>query len=153
MVLTSFEFMPRPVQLPLASQADLRHMMRLARENEWQFDRQHLQSFFRKPEHVLLLTDARQRIQFVSQGFSKMTGYSPEEALGKSPSFLQGTETSPETRQRIKTELMKTSLFKGDLLNYRKNGETYWCHVEIMPLRNSLQEVTHYMAFEWEVSN
>lgn len=153
MVLTSFEFMPRPAQLPLASQVDLRHVMRLARENEWQFDRQRIQSFLRKPEHVLLLTDAQQRIQFVSHGFSTMTGYAPEEALGRSPSFLQGTETSPETRQRIKTDLINSSLFEGDLLNYRKNGETYWCHVEILPLRNPLQEITHYMAFEWEVAN
>lgn len=151
--INSFEFMFRPAAMPIASQADIRHVLRLAREYGWQFDRQRLQTFLRNPVHVILLTDAQQRIQFVSQGFSRLTGYEPDEALGKSPAFLQGNETSPETKQRIKTDLRSRNLFKGDLLNYRKNGETYWCHVEILPLHDTTNTITHYMAFEWEVAS
>jgi PAS domain S-box-containing protein len=148
--LMSFEFMPRPVRLPLVSQPDFQQLMRLAHQQQWLFDYRRVADFLRNPQHALLVTDLREQIQFVNQGFVTMTGYERGEVLGRRPDFLQGTDTSSDTRQEVQNSLREQQPFDGSLINYRKNGDPYWCNIQITPLFTVNKELTHFMAFEWE---
>lgn len=148
--LMGFEFIPRPVRLPAASQPDFQQFMRLAHRQRWQFDYQRVVTFLRNPQHALLVTDLRENIQFVNQGFVSMTGYEREEVLGRRPDFLQGIDTSSDTRREVQDSLQAQQPFDGKLVNYRKNGDPYWCNIQITPLFTVDQEMTHFMAFEWE---
>ena len=118
-------------------------------EKEWRFDHELILS---KDYDALVLTDANQTIKWVNKGFSKMTGYPANYALGKQPKFLQGAGTKPEIRERIREKLCKTDIFSETVVNYRKNKEEYVCEITIIPLLNSRSNLTHFLAIEKEVA-
>jgi PAS domain S-box-containing protein len=64
-------------------------------------------------------------ITHVNAAFRKMTGYSAEEVVGKTPKILQGPKTSREVLNRLKAELKSGQSFFGRSVNYRKNGTEY----------------------------
>ena len=106
---------------------------------------------FQKDYDALILTDKKQKIVWVSGGFSNMTGYPKTFAIGKKPSFLQGQKTSLSVKKQIGFELKNNNTFNGSILNYKKNGSIYNCQISISPLYNSKQEVKYFLAFEKEI--
>ncbi|WP_375447833.1 PAS domain-containing protein [uncultured Fibrella sp.] len=97
---------------------------------------------------TIVLTDLSKTILWASHSFLGMTGYTTTEAVGQTPAFLQGDQTSRETVKRIREELQQAMSVKVDLINYRKNGEAYVCRIAIDPLCNSQGELTHFLAVE-----
>ncbi|WP_460469943.1 PAS domain-containing protein [Emticicia fontis] len=102
--------------------------------------------------YTLVVTNLSQKIVWVSRSFQAMTGYCPEEAIGKTPSFLQGDKTNPQVKMLIREKLAKLENIEAKILNYRKNGESYWCGIRIFPVQNNQGEVIHYIAIEKEVN-
>src|SRR5690606_28900328 len=60
-------------------------------------------------------------IEWVNPAFARMTGYTAEEAIGKNPRLLQGPETDPETKRRIRAALARGEPVRVENLNYRKD--------------------------------
>jgi len=109
-----------------------------------------LASTFLKHESytTLVITNYDQHIIWVNAGFSEMTGYPKSYAVGKHPRFLQGKNTSPETRKDISAKITKHEIVHKQLINYRKDGSEYVCDIKIIPLRNNSDEITHFIALE-----
>ncbi|WP_435625709.1 PAS domain-containing protein [Flagellimonas sp.] len=99
---------------------------------------------------ALVVTDTNKNIIWVNNGFREMTGYSKSFAIGRKPSFLQGKKTSQETKEEIRLLIKQQKRFSKSLVNYRKNGEEYLCHIDVLPLYNSNKKVTHFLAMEKE---
>jgi PAS domain S-box-containing protein len=100
---------------------------------------------------ALVLTDWCVRIQWVSDGFTRMTGYPKKEAIGRSPKMLQGLNTTELSRDRVRQKLFGKDVFIEDIVNYRKTGEEYVCRVEIHPIFNKSNNLCHYLALEQEI--
>lgn len=96
----------------------------------------------------LIVTDANFKIVFASKTISKISGYEREEIIGKSPSMFQGKATSKETRQKIKTAISHLEPFKEIILNYQKNGDSYWCEIEAYPMFDLNGKFQNYIALE-----
>jgi PAS domain S-box-containing protein len=97
---------------------------------------------------ALVLTDNRIIIRWVNDGFFSMTGYRAEESIGRSPRFLQGPLTSDDSRERIRRGLASSKPFSDKVINYKKDGQTYVCLVNIYPLTSRKNTITHYLALE-----
>jgi len=136
--------------LPTASNADWTILQELAVQHDWQLPRLWRREVNR-PGLALILTDAAQQICWVNAGFARMSGYPAAEVLGRRPSFLQGVGTVAATRTIIRQRLQQARLFTGTVLNYRRNGQPYHCHVRICPIRNAAGVLTHFLAFEHEL--
>ena len=95
---------------------------------------------------TIVLTNNKQEIVWVNSGFKKMTGYSKNFALKKTPSFLQGTDTCEETKTRIRKKISINKPFKEIVLNYRQDKIAYKCEIKIFPL--TYKNTTHYIALE-----
>ena len=128
---------------------DLASLLMHDSDKDWQFNHELI---LNKDYDALVLTDANQTIKWVNKGFSKMTGYPANYALGKQPKFLQGAGTRPETRKSIREKLGRTDIFSETVVNYRKNKEEYICEITIIPLLNSRFQLTHFLAIEKEVA-
>ena len=100
---------------------------------------------------ALVVTDAELQIVWVNDGFSEMTGYTKQFALGKKPNFLQGKETSEATKREIRYHLNKKEGFQTSILNYRSTGETYLCQIKAVPIYNKNKEIVNYLAVEKEL--
>lgn len=101
----------------------------------------------------VIITDPERRIEWVNEGFERITGYALEEVHGKVPGrILQGEETSPETIAYIRRQLSRNEGFTTEIVNYRKSGEKYWVRIEVQPLLNESGQLTGYMAIETDVT-
>jgi len=126
---------------------DLQTLLQFQKKLNWVTD---LEKILQQDYYTLVLTDATQTIQWASKSFSTMTGYPLNYAIGRSPRFLQGKNTSEETRKRIRQQLAFNKPFTATVINYRKNNEEYHCRVSIYPLACDQQQVTHFLALESE---
>lgn len=91
-------------------------------------------------------------ITYVNEAFTRMTGYSADEVIGKSPRMLQGEFTRRETLDELRKAITAGQSFKGELLNYNKDGKTYWVEISVMPVKDKEGRITHFAAIEHDIS-
>ncbi|RTR04409.1 sensor domain-containing diguanylate cyclase [Halomonas nitroreducens] len=98
------------------------------------------------------ITDVQGRIEFVNQRFIDVTGYAREELLGRTPAMIQSGETPHEVYRDLWQTLKAGRVWKGELLNRRKNGELYWEAEIITPIRNDRGEVVNFVAIKEDIT-
>ncbi len=91
-------------------------------------------------------TDPDTPIIYVNEAWVNMTGYTREEAIGRNSRFLQGAGTDRDTVDRIRNCLQSGEVFQGDLLNYRKDGSSFWNNIKIRPVHGAQGEITHFVG-------
>lgn len=99
-------------------------------------------------EKVILITDANLNIVFASHSMYKMNGYVEQEVLGNSPKMFQGKNTIKETSNEIREAISLQKPFFKKVLNYKKNGELYYCTIEGFPIYNKNGVLVNFIAFE-----
>ena len=92
------------------------------------------------------------RIMYVNEVFVRETGYSVEEVIGKTPRILQGPKTDQATLRRIRAALEKWQPIREDVLNYKKNGETFWQSLNIFPVADDSGYFTHWVAIQHNIT-
>tara|TARA_R110000772_G_scaffold232195_1_gene343463 strand:+ start:53924 stop:54868 length:945 start_codon:yes stop_codon:yes gene_type:complete len=95
---------------------------------------------------------AKPKIVYVNAAFCRLSGYSEKEAMGKAPGFMDGPDTDPETRAKIAAAIKHGRHMRTRLLQYTKDGTTYWVDMNIMPLFGSDGEITHIAAIQRDVT-
>ncbi len=116
-----------------------------------------LESAVRNDYDSILVTDLElnkpgPRICYVNDGFEKMTGYTRDEVIGKTPRILQGEKTDRKTLDRLRENLEKGNSFFGQTVNYRKDGSEYINQWDIHPLTNRKGEVTHWVSYQHDIT-
>ncbi|WP_198506885.1 EAL domain-containing protein [Dyella ginsengisoli] len=96
----------------------------------------------------VIITDAEQRTVYVNRAFETITGYGPDDILGRNCNLLQGELTDPGMRARITARLVAKDSFEGEILNYRKDGRSFWNLLAITPLRDEAGQVTHFVGVQ-----
>jgi PAS domain S-box-containing protein len=92
-------------------------------------------------------------IIYVNQALCDITGYTPQEFIGQSPSMLQGEKSDPEVLKELYDKLEKGEIFHGKTYNYRKDGTEFLMEWKIVPIRGVEGEVANYLAIQREVSD
>lgn len=92
------------------------------------------------------------RIVYVNDAFTRMTGYSAEEVIGKSPRILQGSKTDKSELKRMKESMKKWKACEITVINYKKNGEEFWVTFSINPIADKTGWYTHWIAIERDVT-
>ncbi len=90
-------------------------------------------------------------IVFASQGFLDITQYTLAEVMGRNCRFLQGPETSAEAIATIREGIRREEEVTVLLLNYRKDGTTFWNKLFVSPLRDAQGKVVNYLGVQCEV--
>ncbi len=92
------------------------------------------------------------RIVYVNPAFTKMTGYPPEDVIGKTPRILQGPKTDPIAFGRLREECAVGRVFHGEIIIYRKDHSELYVEWTAGPVRNARGEVTHLAATQRDVT-
>ncbi len=90
------------------------------------------------------------RILYVNAAFERMTGYTAEEVLGRSPRFLQGVRTDRQVLDSLRDALTQKHEFRGTAINYRKSGEAFINSWYILPIQ--LEEQQLFMAVQRDLT-
>lgn len=92
------------------------------------------------------------RILYVNEAFTRMTGYSLQEVLGKTPRLLQGAKTDQETLTQIRTTLQQWQSDVFELVNYRKDGSEFWVELSIVPVADDTGWYTHWISVQRDIT-
>jgi PAS domain S-box-containing protein len=91
-------------------------------------------------------------IVYASQGFLTLTGYTLNEVLGRNCRFLQGPDTDPRSVDKIRKGIERGDDTTVVLLNYRKDGTTFWNQFFIAALRDGEGNIVNYLGVQCKVS-
>nr|AML79428.1 putative LOV domain-containing protein [Sciadopitys verticillata] len=91
-------------------------------------------------------------IVHASNLFLQLTGYSREEVLGKNCRFLQGRDTNQEDISKIRQSIEAEQSCTVRILNYRKDGNPFWNHLHMAPVRNASGKVAFYVGVQLDVT-
>lgn len=106
-----------------------------------------------KTTDSVIITDAKERITWVNDAFTKLSGYSLEECKGLVPGdFLQGPESSSDAKRNMRRGIEDKVSVEEVILNYSKDGHPYWLEINIDPIFNGEGECTHYIAIQRNVT-
>ena len=117
-----------------------------------------LESVITNTTDAVLITEASPldepgpRIIYVNEAFSKMTGYSADEVVGKSPRLLQGTKSDVQELRRLSEALREHKPCEITTINYKKNGEPFWVNFSVDPVADETGKYTHFIAIERDVT-
>ena len=102
---------------------------------------------------AIMATDASQCILQVNQAFSRLTGYTAEEAIGQRPSMLKSGWQDAAFYVDMWRELSETGHWQGEIWNRRKNGEIFPEWLTISGVRDSWGKLTHFVSTFSDISN
>ena len=103
----------------------------------------------------ILISDAREPgnpIIYASPGVTRLTGYEPEEVLGRTCAFLQGPGTDPASVVVLRDAVREERFCVVELVNYRKDGTAFWNSVALSPVREAGGPVTHFVGVQTDVT-
>ena len=117
-----------------------------------------LEAAVEKANDVIIITEAEPinqpgpRIVYVNSAFTKMTGYTAEEAIGQTPRLLQGPDTNQAVNNQIRKSLKKWKPVQVEVLNYCKDGTKFWSELSIVPIADEKGWYTHWVSVQRDVT-
>ena len=103
------------------------------------------------PESIVI-TNTDARIEYVNEAFERNTGYSRSEAIGLNPRVLKSGHTPKATHDAMWAALTRGEIWRGELINRRKDGSEYVEFATIAPIHQPGGRVTHYLAIKEDIT-
>ncbi len=107
---------------------------------------------------IVMITEAEpiveegRRIIFVNEAFTRITGYSSAETLGKTPHFLQGKKTDPHILAEIHQALEERKPIRRQVVNYARDGTEFWVDIDIVPIFDASGKCAHFAAVQRDIT-
>lgn len=130
-------------------------------QNETRLDPQRMEllgACVERLNDIVMITEATPidapgpRIVYVNAAFEKVTGYSRDEVIGKSPRLLQGPETDKAELEKVRQALSTGQSVHVELINYGKSGKPHWLEMDIVPVLGAQGEVPYFASIQRDVT-
>jgi PAS domain S-box-containing protein len=100
----------------------------------------------------VVITGRDGTIEYVNPRFVEMTGYTLDEAVGQNPRILKTGVHDDVFYKNLWKTILAGDLWQGEFHNRKKNGETYWEHTLIAPVRGANAEITHFVSIKEDIT-
>lgn len=100
----------------------------------------------------VMVTNSHKEIIYVNKAFEKLTGYKRESIYGQQAKFLQGKDTDLESINFIKETLKRSIPFECEILNYKKDGTTFWNRLSITPILDEKNNIKRYIGIQNDIT-
>lgn len=107
---------------------------------------------FENSSEAMLVTDANNHILNVNAAFTKMTGYSTQDVIGKTPNILSSGEHDQAFYESMWNSINTTGSWHGEIKNRRKNGEIYIEEIFINTIFDSVNQPLQRVALFSDVT-
>jgi len=101
---------------------------------------------------TVVITDVDGNIEYVNPKFSEVSGYSAEEAFGQNPRILKSGQMPDEVYKQMWDTIGAGEVWRGELLNRKKNGELFWEWITMASIKNEDDEIINYVAIKEDIS-
>ncbi|BAM04598.1 putative two-component system sensor histidine kinase [Phycisphaera mikurensis NBRC 102666] len=106
-----------------------------------------------RTDSAAIITGADRRISYVNPAFTRISGYTAAEAIGRNPGeLLQGPETDPQTVAFMRARLAAGEGFTTEVRNHHRDGHAYWLELEVRPVHDEAGGITHFIAIERDIT-
>ncbi len=102
--------------------------------------------------NTIVVTDLEGNIEFANPAFTRITGYTLDEAIGTNTRLLNSGEHPPEFYRELWETIARNEVWHGEMINRKKNGDLYWEAATISPVQDRDGETTHYLAIKEDIS-
>lgn len=92
-------------------------------------------------------------IVFCNEAFQQLTGYRSEEIIGRNCRFLQGPDTDQKQVTKIREAIQSEEVVVVEILNYRKDGSTFWNTLHLGPIYDANGKLTYFFGSQWDVTD
>jgi len=102
----------------------------------------------------VIITDTKGRVEWINEGFVRITGYTLEEMVGRKPGdLLQGELTDLAVVNNMSKALQNKESFNVEVVNYNKSGQPYWIRISSNPFHDDRGKLLGFIAIESDVSD
>jgi len=115
-------------------------------------ERKRLMAAIEHASEVVLVTDTHGTIQYANPAFVRVTGYSREEVIGQNPRLWKSGQQDDPFYQKLWQTLGRGEVWKGRLINKRKDGSLYTEEATISPVRDEAGQIVNYVAVKRDIS-
>lgn len=107
-----------------------------------------------RTDNGVVITNAEGRIEWANHAFRRQTGYGPERLRGQKPGDLLQVDAS-DTRviEHMRSQLRRGLGFHVELINAAADGRRYWVALEVQPVRDAQNNVTHYISVQRDITS
>ena len=95
---------------------------------------------------IIFIADVNGVIKFVNHAFTEVTGYNPEDAIGKTASILKSGLTENRTYKELWENILAGNVFKNTPINKKKNGELFHYDQSITPIKDADGNISHFIS-------
>ena len=100
----------------------------------------------------IIITDLTGTIQYVNSAFTRVTGYSREEAIGRNPRLLKSGHHDRAFYEKFWSTITAGKIWQGEILNRRKDGSLYTDYVRVSPVRDASGKLTHFIGNQFDIT-
>lgn len=100
----------------------------------------------------ILITDRHGIIEYVNPAFTRLTGYTAEEVVGKNPKVLNSGRQTQALYEKMWTTILGGDVWQAKLIDRRKDGSFYPAMMTISPIRSETGEITHFVGLQQDLS-
>ncbi len=122
-------------------------------------ERKQIEDQYRKLSHAveqstlsIVITDIKGNIEYANPRLLDITGYTREEAIGKNSKIFSSGKTPPETYKDLWNTILSGKDWHGEFLNKKKDGELFWEHATISPIKNGDGSITNFVAYKEDIT-
>lgn len=127
------------------------HNITVRKKNELELKK--LSLVARYTDNAVIITDKNGIIEWVNEGFTRITGFSFQEAVNKKPGkLLQGPLTEPDKVRYMSDCIAAGEGFKTEIVNYHKNGSPYWLSISVSPVYDEAGKLSQFIAIESDIT-
>jgi len=101
----------------------------------------------------VIITDRNGIILWANPAITHLTGYSLQELVGQSTSILKAGKHSEEFYNNLWSTIKKGEVWRGDIINRKKNGDLYYEDMTITPVSNTAGEIQNYIAIKQDITH
>ncbi|MBE3141611.1 MAG: PAS domain S-box protein, partial [Thermoplasmata archaeon] len=101
---------------------------------------------------IVFITNRDGIIEYVNPAFEKLTGYTKQEAVGKTPRILKSGSYSQAQYEHTWKTILSGMMFKNVMLNKRKSGELFYTEQTITPVKDTQGSITHFVSTNRDIT-
>lgn len=106
-----------------------------------------------KTDSAVIISGSDYKITWVNDGFTHLTGYTPEEVTGKSMAeLLHGEHTDSNTVETMNSKLTRSQTFSGELEQYNKTGNSFWAQLSVSPIFGEDGKVAEFVTLQDDIT-
>ncbi len=115
--------------------------------------RRRLVTAIEQARESIVITDNRGVIEYVNPAFTDVTGYSRDEVIGLTPRILRSGEHDTDFYRTIWETITAGRVWQGRIVNRRKDGILFTESATISPVRNTIGQITHFVAVKRDITH